>query len=240
MTAPNAADEVRQRLSLVTDPELDETVTELGFIQDIDVDPDNHVRVTLRLPTYWCAANFAFMMAQDIRDEIEKIPWVRGVSVELLDHFSAGEINRGTAARASFSATFEGEADGDLTDLRELFRTKAFLRRQERLFRYLLAKAHAADELIRLDISQLAGMAIPDQEGAQIRERYLAARNRLADPSPSSPAFVTPNGRPLAQETLPDHLKQLRGIATNMEFNAIMCGCLLEARNRGKGSTGGD
>ena len=40
----SAADEMRQRLSLVTDPELDQAVTELGFIQDVKVDLDNQVR----------------------------------------------------------------------------------------------------------------------------------------------------------------------------------------------------
>ena len=39
-----AAEEVRQRLRLVTDPELDQAVTALGFIQDVKVDRDNQVR----------------------------------------------------------------------------------------------------------------------------------------------------------------------------------------------------
>ena len=39
-----AAEEVHQCISLVTDPELDQTVTALGFIQDVKVDLDNQVR----------------------------------------------------------------------------------------------------------------------------------------------------------------------------------------------------
>ena len=38
---------MRQRLSLVTDPELDQAVTELGFIQDVKVDLDQDVKVDL-------------------------------------------------------------------------------------------------------------------------------------------------------------------------------------------------
>jgi metal-sulfur cluster biosynthetic enzyme len=234
---PNAIEEVRQRIKAVTDPELDEPLTELGFIQGIAIDGYDHVRVTFRLPTYWCAANFAFMMAEDIRDRIRELPWVRAVTVELIDHFSASEINRGTAAAASFAETFSDEAGGDLDDLRRLFQSKAFLRRQERLFRYLLANAHTWDELLGLSISALAGMGI-EENGARLREQYLVARNKIGNRNPANPAFVKPNGQPLTIETLPDYLKELRSVSINMEFNAVMCRSLLEARYN-KTSSGG-
>jgi metal-sulfur cluster biosynthetic enzyme len=117
LTRPRARAQVMDQLHMVTDPELDEPVTALGFIESIDIDINDHVRIVLKLPTYWCAANFAFMMAEDIRERIKELPWVNGVTVELIDHFRAAEINQGTAAGFSFGATFAEEATGNLDDL---------------------------------------------------------------------------------------------------------------------------
>jgi metal-sulfur cluster biosynthetic enzyme len=41
-------------LSGVRDPELDEPITELGFVSDLEVE-DEAVYIRLRLPTYFCA-----------------------------------------------------------------------------------------------------------------------------------------------------------------------------------------
>ncbi len=46
----------------VLDPELDEPLVKLGFIERVQVDgPD--VTVVFKLPTYWCSPNFAYLMA---------------------------------------------------------------------------------------------------------------------------------------------------------------------------------
>ena len=58
--------EVWFQLAPVTDPELDESVTELGFVTAVTLDEKGVVQVSFRLPTYWCAANFAFLMADDM------------------------------------------------------------------------------------------------------------------------------------------------------------------------------
>jgi len=119
-----------RQIRAVSDPELDEPFTDFGFIESIDIDADDHVRIVFRLPTYSCAANLPFMMAEDI-PRVQELPWVTGAAVELIDHFSAAPINQETAARLSFSATFPEE----LEDLILVFRSKAFLRRQKRLLR---------------------------------------------------------------------------------------------------------
>src|SRR5476649_857826 len=93
--------EVWTRLESVIDPELDESVTELGFVTRVEVDADDHVRIDFRLPTYWCAANFAFLMADDMRVAVAALPWVTKVSVGLGEHMYADEINRGVAAGRS-------------------------------------------------------------------------------------------------------------------------------------------
>jgi len=101
-TIPTRTEEVWSALDTVTDPELDESVTSLEFITSVQIVEESRVRIAFRLPTYWCAPNFAFLMASDMRDAVTEIPWVRAVRVELLDHFSADLINRGVALRHDF------------------------------------------------------------------------------------------------------------------------------------------
>ena len=67
----------------VVDPELDESVTDLNFVTKADVDSENRVHIEFRLPTYWCAANFSFLMADDMRRVVSALDWVEGVSVVL-------------------------------------------------------------------------------------------------------------------------------------------------------------
>src|ERR1700731_494530 len=67
----------------VMDPELDESVTDLNFVTKADVDSENRVHVEFRLPTYWCAANFSFLMADDMRRVVSALGWVKGVRVVL-------------------------------------------------------------------------------------------------------------------------------------------------------------
>jgi metal-sulfur cluster biosynthetic enzyme len=227
-----AVEEVWHQLARVTDPELDESLPDLGFIQSVEVDSENDVRVTFKLPTYWCAANFAFLMARDIRDRIEELGWVRRATVELVDHFCGSEINRGIAKRYSFKMAFPDEATGDLEDLRRLFQAKAFARRQAYLLRYLMVNEFSAVELVRFSVSELAALDIADEAGMKMRDRYLAARQKIASCLPSDLAFVRPNGQQLTPETLPDYLRELRGISANIEFNVAMCSSLLQARLR--------
>ena len=57
-------------LERVLDPELDESVLSLGFVESVTSDTEGNVTVCLRLPTYWCAANFSYLMASDVRREL--------------------------------------------------------------------------------------------------------------------------------------------------------------------------
>ena len=109
--------EVWACLQGVTDPELDESVTELNFVTKVDVDPENRVHIEFRLPTYWCAANFSFLMADDMRRAVSALDWVEGVSVVLGEHMYADKINAGLAKGLSFQETFGAEADGNLDEL---------------------------------------------------------------------------------------------------------------------------
>jgi hypothetical protein len=60
---PERLAQVRAALDAVTDPEIDESVTSLKFISRLSVEGDQ-VSIEFRLPTYWCAPNFAALPAQ--------------------------------------------------------------------------------------------------------------------------------------------------------------------------------
>src|SRR3954466_14021591 len=69
-------EQVYAAIADVLDPELDEPLVKLGFIDRVQVDgPD--VTVVFKLPTYWCAPNFAYLMAADLRARIRALPGVR-------------------------------------------------------------------------------------------------------------------------------------------------------------------
>src|ERR1700733_2844599 len=108
-------------------PELAEPITTLGFVASCTVSADGQARVRLRLPTYFCAPNFAFLMVADAYDVLVAIPVVRTAEVVLEAHFASDAINAGVAAQAGFVASFDGEAVAELGDLRAQFLRKAVL-----------------------------------------------------------------------------------------------------------------
>lgn len=91
-------DAVWAALGTVLDPELDEPVTTLGFVELADVTPDGVATVRLRLPTFFCAPNFSFLMVADAYEAVSAVPGVGRADVALLDHHASGEINDGVAA----------------------------------------------------------------------------------------------------------------------------------------------
>jgi metal-sulfur cluster biosynthetic enzyme len=132
--------EVVAALAGVLDPELDRSIVELGFVRRVAVaaGPGGaRVRVELRLPTYWCAPNFSWLMVEDARRVLLADRRVGEVEVVLCDHHAGGEISAGVGSGRTFEEVFGSGPDGRLTSLHELFRRKAFLVRQERALRPL-------------------------------------------------------------------------------------------------------
>src|SRR5260221_14567965 len=114
-------------LRTVRDPELDEPITSLGFVTSAAVSADGDAQVRLRLPTYFCAPNFAFLMVADAYDAVSALKGLRRTQVVLEDHFAGDAINNGVAGRAGFATAFDGEAVGELAGLRADFLRKAVL-----------------------------------------------------------------------------------------------------------------
>lgn len=220
------------RLEQVNDPELDEPITEMGFVERADVGPDGSVDVDFRLPTYWCSPNFAFLMLDGIRRALDALSWSPIYRVSLHDHMFAEEVNKGIAAGKGFGEIF-GELAGDqnLESLREIFRIKAFKRRQEAVLLGLRHQGLTDSEIVGMDLTafDIAGL---DQIGdAKQKSRYREALlGRWPERQPGDPVFVTWEGAQIAANALSAHLADLRSVRINMEFNGALCRGLKHTR----------
>jgi metal-sulfur cluster biosynthetic enzyme len=221
--------EVLARLATVNDPELDESVTELDFVTDVTVERDGAVSVSFRLPTYWCAANFAFLMAEDMRHAVASLPWVASVTVTLGEHMYADTINRGMAEKLSFQTAFGAEADDSLAKVRRTFLVKAFQRRQVMLGDHLIAAGHPPEALAMLSVADLR-VCTNAPEGQALVQRYLDRRAVAGAVDDASRAFVDEHGAGVAPGAFRAHLRALRRVAVNIEFNGALCRGLLAAR----------
>jgi metal-sulfur cluster biosynthetic enzyme len=230
--------EVREALSTVCDPELDEPVTELGFIQEVSIAQDGDVSVSFRLPTYWCSANFAYLMASDMHDAVALLPWTGRIAIRLLDHFTSAEVSTGASAGKSFQESFPSESEEDLENIRLIFRKKSFQKRQETLLRHLLGRGEMVPNLVSMSLAALEYRDL-DDEGRMLRNRYLQARAVLGLSRVSSgPVFHDVDGKALNVREFSSYLLQLRRVRLNTEFNGAICRGLLEVRYGVKGEDG--
>ncbi len=165
------ASQVLAALDTVRDPELDEPVTSLGFVASCTVSPDGVASVRLRLPTYFCAPNFAYLMVADAYDAVSAVEGVQRADVVLEDHFASDTINAGVAGRSGFVQSFDGEAVDELDSLRADFLRKAVLAGTDRVCRPMLASGVTTDELAGLTLGEAP--ATPDRE--RLRSRRAAA-----------------------------------------------------------------
>jgi metal-sulfur cluster biosynthetic enzyme len=225
----NREAEVWTCLDRVMDPELDESVTELNFITNVEISRKGRVDIGFRLPTYWCAANFSFLMADDMRQAVSKLGWVKGVRVVLGEHMYAAKINAGLAKGLSFQETFGAEADGDLEDLRKTFLLKAFQRRQVALLNHLTGLGHGPAHIIALTLRELERLPV-DVEGGKLVRRYIERRGVIGETRGDTLAFVTAEGVPLQVETFDTYISALRRVGINAEFNSALCRGLLSVR----------
>ncbi|MEW6635729.1 MAG: iron-sulfur cluster assembly protein, partial [Actinomycetota bacterium] len=212
--------EVLGALSGVRDPELDEPITDLGFVSALNIE-DGIVSVTLRLPTYFCAPNFAYLMVADAREAVLSVPGVGRAQVVLDDHYASGELNASVNAGSGFDEAFPGETEGpDLEELRDTFRRKSFVSRQEQLCRALLAGGRTPLELARMRLGE-----VPESEEFGT---YLERRAELGlDVSADAPLIVDPDGKRVPETAVVEHLRFARTVRVSIEGNAGLCRGLL-------------
>jgi len=214
---------VLEALGEVYDPELDEPITSLRFVTSCEVSADGDVEVRLRLPTPQCAPNFAYLMAADARLAVRRLAEVRDVTILLEDHFTGDEINAAVGRGEAFAQAFPGETEGELDALRELFQRKALVARQSRVCEAMLAEGASPEQVTALRVAD-----VPD--GAEAR-RCLELRDQLGIPRhDDAPAFVLPDGAPIAAGDLRHWLRTAALIRLSLETNGGLCRSLLAVR----------
>jgi metal-sulfur cluster biosynthetic enzyme len=210
-------------LDTVRDPELDEPITDLQFVSSCTVSGDGVAAVRLRLPTFFCAPNFAWLMVADAHDAVAAVPGVTRADIALEDHFVSATINEGVAARAGFVGAFPGQAQSELDELRAVFLRKAALAGQDRVARPLVDAGWTPQQLAG---ARLGGLpASPDLD--RLRQRRAAVG---LPHGPHAPLLLDPDGAPVTAEQVPLHLRRARLTRVGIEANGHTCRDLLGKR----------
>ncbi len=224
--------EVWDCLEAVTDPELDEPITEMGFVERIEVTNAKQVKVEFRLPTYWCSPNFAFLMAFGIRKEVSSLTWVAETEVQLNDHCFGEKVNEGVNSGRPYHEIFAEYCDGsNLEDVVEKFLAKAFDRRQETVLLGLQKLGRSSDEIVSMTLGELRRIALSSEEELRQKPRYLDLLETQGLASePGDLAFPTWESLEIEAGALSRHLARLRSTRINMEFNGALCRGLAKTR----------
>jgi metal-sulfur cluster biosynthetic enzyme len=216
---------VLRALDAVIDPELDEPITDLGFVHTVDVTPAGNVEVHLRLPTSFCAPNFAYLMASDSKDVLVQLEWTRDVVVELDDHHDSRIINTGLASDAGYRGTFGHEAEDDLDELRVTFQRKAHTAAIERCLTALL---RAEPERQVADLGNVRIQDLPDDDTtASLMRRRSSIGLSTA---PDHLVMVDHTGGGYARDHVPLALRRARSTRISIDGNAHFCRGLLRTR----------
>jgi hypothetical protein len=170
-------------------------------------------------------------MVADAYDAVSALEGVRRAEVVLEDHFASDAINGGVAAHAGFARSFDGEAVGELHELRTDFLCKAVLAGTDLVCRSLVAAGLDPAALARLTLAEVP----PSRELDRLRQR----RAELGLPvDENAPLLVDPaTGAPVSEDVLPLHLRRARTTRISTEANAGICRGMLRQRyeTRGEG-----
>ena len=210
-------------LATVVDPELDQPITDLGFVRSIRID-DAGVTVHLRLPTSFCAPNFAYLMASDAQDALLRVPGAGRVRVFLDDHHDSAKINAGLALNLGYRGTFGAEADDSLDELRRIFQRKAHTAAMERCVMALLTSTGRSVEDVR-------GLTLGELPGGPHKEALLRRRTDVGlGIGPDELVLVDDDGVPVPPEAAPARLRFARAVRISIEGNTHFCRGLLATR----------
>lgn len=215
--------EVLSALDTVLDPELDEPITELGFVRSIDID-DTGVSAHLRLPTSFCSPNFAYLMASDAVDALRRVEGIGQVRVQLDDHHDSDKINAGLAADAGYRGTFGDESEDSLHELRLIFQRKAHTAAMERCVEdRLKTTGLAVSDVYRLRLGNLPP--------GQMKEALLRRRAAIGlSIGPDQPVFVDEHGVAVPPDEIPLRLRFAKSVRISIEGNSHFCRGMLATR----------
>jgi metal-sulfur cluster biosynthetic enzyme len=217
---------VLDALSVVKDPELDEPITDLGFVESLEI-TDRDVSVRLRLPTSFCAPNFAYLMASDSMDALKSIPDVGKLEVLLDGNTDSDRINSGIAEGLSFVEAYSNEAEEELDELRLMFQVKAHLAALERVMTFLSREyAYVPEQMLELTVGELPEARVVD-----------ALLNRRADiglPNDSDQyILVDDKNNRWDPDSLESQMRFAKATRVSVDGNAHFCRGLLRTRYPG-------
>ncbi|PSQ07607.1 metal-sulfur cluster biosynthetic enzyme [Halobacteriales archaeon QS_6_71_20] len=260
-TGPPTTAAVRDRLDRVTDPELDTSIVELEYVEEIRIDPaggadgaddadraadaGTEVFVAFTLPTAWCSPAFAWMMATDAREAVESLPSVARARIELRDHMHEREITRGVNERLPFEEAFP-DADGGVEAVRLELDRKARTARQHDATGALLEAGVTRDQLAGLTRADLEFADAPEgrvrvwvrdgavgvEADAEPVERYLEKAEATGLLDDDRPElFRTPEEEPFDGDEVALVRKRTRLAGVNMGGQGTVCDALNDARH---------
>lgn len=216
-------EEVLAALETVVDPELDEPITDLGFVRSVEID-DVGVTVHLRLPTSFCSPNFAYLMVSDSVDALRRVERVGRVRVLLDDHHDSDKINAGLAADAGYVGTFGVEAEDSLDELRRIFLVKAHTAAMERCVEERLRNSGlTVNDIYRLRLNNLPASSTTE---ALLRRRAALGLSTRRD----QPVFVDERGDAVPRDQVPRRFRMAKSVRISMEGNGHFCRGLLATR----------
>jgi ATP-binding protein involved in chromosome partitioning len=102
-------DDVRGALAGVIDPELKVSITELGMVDAVQIDPSGHVLVRVALTTAGCPLRH--QISQEVESKVRGLRGVSGVSVEY------AEMSQEQKAAAMSRARFQAREDAAPTEV---------------------------------------------------------------------------------------------------------------------------
>jgi len=215
---------VLEELERVHDPEVDKPVTSMGFIRSVTEDGYGVV-VRVQLPTFFCAPNFTWLMVDDVRRAAERVVGPGRARVDLEGHFESDRINLGMGEGRGFTEAFAGEAAEDLDALRDRFRRKTFLIRQEEVCRAAERSGIAPADLLDLDLVDVTCLDLAEFP------RYLTTREELRiSCRHDDPFLVAADGRPVGPDQLRAHRRSASVMAISFEGNGHLCQALIGQR----------
>ena len=222
-TAVSIEAEALAALGRVLDPELDESITELGFVRSVAID-DVGIEVHLRLPTSFCSPNFAYLMIADAYDALAAVQGVGVVRVLLDDHHDSDKINAGTTTGMGYLEIFGAEAEQGLDELRATFQRKAHVAAVERCCRNLLAGHRWSLE--ELPLLELMDLPEGPDKSALLRRREAIGLHNL----PHDRVVVDHLGVPVPAEGTALYLRLAMATRISIEGNSHFCRGLLATR----------
>ena len=187
------------------------------------------MRATIRLPTFWCSPNFAYLMMSDAHEALRALPGAPAVSVRLVDHFEGERITEAVAAPGAPSRRPSRARPRAARRASRRFRLKAFVVRQEPVLRAAReAIGDAAAVALRMGDGSRPQWAEPDDWA-----EYLVRRRELGmgeDPGASS--SPTPKGG-RSRRTGCRTCRLARSVRISLESNTEFCTGLLAAHGDG-------